>query len=51
MFKSIVCVKAVPDPKGADRIRIDPVTKTLTRRENWPMNWGLPWKLFFWEIN
>ena len=27
----IVCVKAVPDPKQADKIRIDPVTKTLTR--------------------
>jgi electron transfer flavoprotein alpha/beta subunit len=27
----IVCVKAVPDPKEICKIRIDPVTKTLTR--------------------
>jgi electron transfer flavoprotein beta subunit len=27
----VVCVKAVPDPKKAGQIRIDPVTKTLTR--------------------
>jgi electron transfer flavoprotein alpha/beta subunit len=33
MLKIIVCVKAVPDPKEADRIRIDPVTKTLTRHD------------------
>jgi electron transfer flavoprotein alpha/beta subunit len=31
MLNVVVCVKAVPDPKEADRIRIDPVTKTLTR--------------------
>jgi electron transfer flavoprotein beta subunit len=31
MLKIVVCVKAVPDPKQADRIRIDPVTKSLTR--------------------
>jgi len=32
-FKIVVCVKAVPDPKEADSIRIDPATKTLTRGE------------------
>jgi len=31
MFNIVVCVKAVPDPKQACDIRIDPVTKTLTR--------------------
>jgi electron transfer flavoprotein beta subunit len=31
MLKIIVCVKAVPDPKEADKIRIDPKTKALTR--------------------
>lgn len=31
MMKIVVCVKAVPDPKEADKIRIDPVTKTLVR--------------------
>ena len=31
MFKIIVCIKAVPDPKEAHKIKIDPVTKTLTR--------------------
>ena len=31
MLRVIVCVKAVPDPKEADKIRIDPVTRTLTR--------------------
>jgi electron transfer flavoprotein alpha/beta subunit len=31
MLNVIVCVKAVPDPKEADRIRIDPISKTLTR--------------------
>ena len=31
VLKIIVCVKAVPDPKEADKIRIDPITKTLTR--------------------
>ncbi len=33
MFNIVVCVKAVPDPKEADKIRIDPVTKTLTRAD------------------
>jgi len=33
MFRVIVCVKAVPDPKEADRIRIDPATKALTRQD------------------
>ena len=33
MLKIVVCVKAVPDPKEADKIRIDPVTKTLTRHD------------------
>jgi len=28
-----VCIKAVPDPKEADKIKIDPVSKTLTRAE------------------
>jgi electron transfer flavoprotein beta subunit len=31
MLSIVVCVKAVPDPKQADKIRIDPVTKSLTR--------------------
>jgi len=31
MLNVIVCVKAVPDPKEADRIRIDPISRTLTR--------------------
>ena len=31
MLNVVVCVKAVPDPQEADRIRIDPVTKALTR--------------------
>ena len=31
MLNVVVCVKAVPDPKEADQIRIDPVTKALTR--------------------
>ncbi|MEA2110405.1 MAG: electron transfer flavoprotein subunit beta/FixA family protein [Pseudomonadota bacterium] len=31
MFKIVVCVKAVPDPKRASEIKIDPRTKTLTR--------------------
>jgi len=30
-MKIVVCIKAVPDPKEADKITIDPVTKTLTR--------------------
>src|SRR5690242_5509775 len=29
----VVCVKAVPDPKEACKIRIDPVTRTLMRCE------------------
>jgi electron transfer flavoprotein alpha/beta subunit len=33
MLKVIVCVKAVPDPKEADRIRIDPVSRTLVRAD------------------
>lgn len=31
MLSIVVCVKAVPDPKEADKIRIDPVTKALPR--------------------
>ena len=31
MRKIVVCVKAVPDPEEADKIRIDPNTKSLTR--------------------
>jgi electron transfer flavoprotein alpha/beta subunit len=31
MLNVVVCVKAVPDPKEADQIRIDPATKALTR--------------------
>ncbi len=31
MLNIVVCVKAVPDPREADKIKIDPVTKTLTR--------------------
>ncbi len=30
-MKIVVCIKAVPDPKEADKITIDPETKTLTR--------------------
>lgn len=33
MIKIAVCVKAVPDPKEACKIKIDPVTKTLLRCE------------------
>jgi len=33
MLNIVVCVKAVPDPKEVDRIRIDPITKTLTRAD------------------
>ncbi len=33
MLNIIVCVKAVPDPKEACKIRIDPTTKTLMRCE------------------
>ena len=35
MFRIVVCVKAVPDPKEACNIKIDPVSKTLTR-------WNVP---------
>ena len=31
MLNIIVCVKAVPDPKEACNIKIDPDTKTLLR--------------------
>lgn len=31
MERIIVCVKPVPDPKDWDRLRLDPVTKTLIR--------------------
>jgi electron transfer flavoprotein alpha/beta subunit len=31
MLKIVVCVKAVPDPKVACKIKIDPVSKTLLR--------------------
>jgi electron transfer flavoprotein alpha/beta subunit len=31
MFNIVVCVKAVPDPKEACNIKIDPHTKTLLR--------------------
>ncbi|MGB5932519.1 MAG: electron transfer flavoprotein subunit beta/FixA family protein [Anaerolineae bacterium] len=31
MLRIVVCVKAVPDPKEASKIRIDPVTRTLPR--------------------
>jgi electron transfer flavoprotein alpha/beta subunit len=31
MLNIIVCVKAVPDPRVADKIKIDPVTKSLPR--------------------
>jgi len=30
-MKIIVCVKAVPDPKEADRLKINPVTKSIPR--------------------
>lgn len=33
MLSFVVCVKAVPNPKEADKIRIDPVTKTLPRHD------------------
>ncbi len=33
MLKLVVCVKAVPDPEKADRIKIDPVTKNLIRQD------------------
>jgi electron transfer flavoprotein beta subunit len=31
MLEIFVCIKAVPDPKDGDKIKIDPVKKTLTR--------------------
>jgi electron transfer flavoprotein beta subunit len=31
MYHIVVCIKAVPDPKRCEQIRIDPVSKTLTR--------------------
>ena len=33
MLSIVVCVKAVPDPKEADKIRIDPVTRSLPRHD------------------
>jgi electron transfer flavoprotein beta subunit len=33
MLNVIVCVKAVPDPSVADKIKIDPVTKSLPRSD------------------
>ena len=33
MFRVIVCVKAVPDPEKVDKIKIDPVTKTIPRQD------------------
>ena len=33
MLSIVVCVKAVPDPKEADNIRINPETKVLSRHE------------------
>jgi electron transfer flavoprotein beta subunit len=33
MLNLVVCVKAVPDPKQGDDIKIDPVTKSLIRRD------------------
>jgi electron transfer flavoprotein alpha/beta subunit len=33
MLSIVVCVKAVPDPQEADKIRIDPVTKALPRHD------------------
>lgn len=32
-MKIVVCVKAVPDPKEADKIKIDPETGTLMRKD------------------
>jgi electron transfer flavoprotein beta subunit len=32
-LRVVVCVKAVPDPELADKLRIDPGTKTLDRRD------------------
>jgi electron transfer flavoprotein beta subunit len=31
MLRFVVCVKAVPEPKAAEELKIDPVTKSLTR--------------------
>lgn len=31
MLKIVVCVKAVPEPKAAEKLKIDPVTKSLPR--------------------
>ncbi len=33
MLRIVVCVKAVPDPKEAGRIRIDPVSRALVRAD------------------
>jgi len=33
MLSIVVCVKAIPDPKKADTIRIDPVTKAIPRQD------------------
>ncbi len=33
MLNVIVCIKAVPDPRYADKIKIDPVTKLLPRMD------------------
>jgi electron transfer flavoprotein beta subunit len=33
MLSIVVCIKAVPDPKEVDKIRIDPVTKSLPRHD------------------
>jgi electron transfer flavoprotein beta subunit len=31
MLRIVVCVKAVPDPEAAEKLKIDPVTKSLVR--------------------
>ena len=33
MLSIVVCVKAVPEPKAAEELKIDPVTKALARLE------------------
>jgi electron transfer flavoprotein beta subunit len=33
MLRIVVCVKAVPEPKSAEELKIDPVTKSLTRMD------------------
>jgi electron transfer flavoprotein beta subunit len=33
MLRIVVCIKAVPDPDEADKIKIDPVTKALPRHD------------------